>query len=65
MKAYYVDFDTKSKPGKLLAVKVSLDKVTIDDLNKSLAINLCEDPMYAELERYVLSNPSSKFSAKA
>jgi hypothetical protein len=62
VKEYYIDFDSKSKPGKLVAVKVTVQKVTIDDMNKSLPINLCEDPLYAELERYILSNPSKKFS---
>lgn len=57
---FYIEFDTRIYPGGLQAVKVTLEVERIMDVTKPLAINLCEHPLYKELERYVLSNPSGK-----
>jgi len=54
---YYIDFNTTQEPGKLQAVRVRIDLVTITDMDKPLSINLCEHPLYKELKRYVQSNP--------
>jgi hypothetical protein len=54
---YYIDFNTQIEPGKLQAVRVRIDLVTITDMEKPLAIDLCEHPLYAELQRYVKANP--------
>jgi hypothetical protein len=35
---FYIDFNTTQQPGKLQAVKVTIELVTITDMNKSLAI---------------------------
>jgi hypothetical protein len=58
MSEYYIDFNTKIDPGKIQAVKVTLELVTIgpDRMNEPLAINLCEDPLYKELKQYVEAN---------
>ena len=54
---FYIDFNTTQQPGKLQAVKVTIELVTITDMNKSLAIGLCYHPLYPELKRYVKANP--------
>ena len=56
MDEFYIDFNTKQEPGKLQAVRVRIDLVTITDMHKSLPINLCEHPLYKELQAYVLAN---------
>lgn len=53
---YYIDFNTTQQPGKLQAVKITIDLVTIEDMKKPLNINLTEHPLYLELQRYVLAN---------
>jgi hypothetical protein len=57
---YYISFDTKSNPGKLEAIRVRLDCETIADMKRPLSIDLCNHPLYAELEEYVLANPTKK-----
>jgi hypothetical protein len=54
---YYISFDTKINPGKLEAVRVRIDVVTIEDMKKDLPINLCDHPLYSDLKKYVKSNP--------
>ena len=54
---YFIDFNTKQEPGKIQAVRVRLDLVTITDMNKPMQIDLCDHPLYKELKRYVQSNP--------
>jgi hypothetical protein len=54
---YFISFDTKINPGKLEAIRVRIDNVTIEDMQKPLAINLCEHPLYSDLVDYVKSNP--------
>jgi hypothetical protein len=54
---YYIDFDTKIEPGKIQAVRVRIDLVTIDDMKKEFSIDLCNHPLYKELKRYVKANP--------
>ena len=53
---YLIDFDTKIMPGKIQAVRVRLDLVTIKDMDESFRIDLCDHPLYEELKRYVLAN---------
>lgn len=57
---YYISFDTKEIPGAIKAVQVSLDNIIVVDQNKSFAINLCDDPLYPLLCRYVKANPPRK-----
>ena len=54
---FYITFNTKINPGKLEAVKVTLENVTITDMNKPLAINLRDHPLYRDLVEYVKANP--------
>ncbi len=54
---YFIDFNTKIDPGKIQAVRVRIDLVTIDKSDKTpLTINLCEHPLYPELKAYVKAN---------
>ena len=67
---YLIDFDTKIMPGKIQAVRVRLDLVTISDMDhpsttwtaiwmrgrNKQAIDLCDHPLYEELQRYVMAN---------
>jgi hypothetical protein len=53
---YLIDFDTKIMPGKIQAVRVRLDLVTISDMDHPFRIDLCDHPLYQELKRYVLAN---------
>jgi hypothetical protein len=36
---------------------VRIDLVTVEDMNTVMAINLCDHPLYAELQEYVKGNP--------
>jgi len=56
MSEYFIDFNTEIQPGKIQAVRVRIDLVTITDMSKSLKIDLCNDPLYLELKRYVEAN---------
>jgi hypothetical protein len=54
---FYISFDTQSNPGKLDAIRVRIDMVTIEDLEKKLDIGLCQHPLYSDLKKYVEANP--------
>ena len=54
---FFIDFNTKVAAPKLQAVRVRIDSVLITKMDKQLHINLCEHPLYRELERYVKANP--------
>lgn len=54
---FYVSFDTESQPGKLEAVKVTVNLETITDLKRGLSINLCDHPLYRFLHKYCTANP--------
>lgn len=70
-KEYLIDFDTRIEPGKIRAVRVRLDLVTIGiqtfkDIivaaeqispDAILRVDLCDHPLYDELQRYVKGNP--------
>jgi hypothetical protein len=53
---YFIDFNTQIEPGKLQAVRVRIDLVTITDMEQPLAIDLCNHPLYTELRKYVEAN---------
>jgi hypothetical protein len=53
---YYISFDTKINPGKLEAVKITIENVTITDMDKPLKIDLVNHPLYSDLRNYVLAN---------
>lgn len=54
---YFVSFDTKINPGKIDAVRIRIDNVTIEDMDASMKLDLCNHPLYADLKRYVQGNP--------
>lgn len=53
---YFISFDTRINPGKIVAVRVRIDQVTITDLGKSMAVNFVEHPLYSDLVKYVDAN---------
>lgn len=55
---YFISFDTRINPGKLEAIRVRLDIVTIDEeqMNVPMKINLCDHPLYSDLVAYVKAN---------
>ena len=57
MEEYYISFNTKINPGKIEATKVTLGLETVTDMNKQMKINLCDHPLYKELQEYVKLNP--------
>lgn len=56
---YFIDFDTKQQPGKIQAVRVRLDMVTIESMDAPMRIDLCCHPLYRELSQYVKGNQHS------
>lgn len=56
MTEYFIDFTTR-EDGKLDAVRVCIDLVKIEDMDRPLNIALCEHPLYQELQKYVKANP--------
>lgn len=56
---YSISFDTNEAPGRVRAVWVELGHWFMRD--KDVArVDLCDHPLYPQLERYVLANPSKK-----
>ena len=53
---YFISFDTKINPGKIEAVRVRIDVVTIEDMEQKMDIDLCNHPLYSDLKRYVEAN---------
>jgi hypothetical protein len=55
---YFIAFYTKDCPkGTIDGVRVRLDTVRKTDMDQSMAINLCEHPLYREIVQYVQANP--------
>lgn len=57
MDEFYIEFDTKSNPGKLETIKVAIGLETITELERPLNIALCRHPLYPQLCEYVKMNP--------
>lgn len=54
---YYISFNTKELPGAIKAVSVALNNEIIVDKSYKMPVNLCEDPLYPLLVKYVKANP--------
>lgn len=54
---YFIEFNTEINPGKLEGIRVRLDVVTIEDLEKDLHLDLFNHPLYSSLVEYVKNNP--------
>jgi len=61
---YCISFDTKEMPGKIVGIRVQLDK-HIFGMDGKVRVDLCDHPLYPQLERYVLGNPSGKARPRA
>ena len=56
---YSISFDTRDAPGRLKAVWVELGTWFMRDTDVA-RVDLRDHPLYPELERYVLANPSRR-----
>lgn len=57
---FYIEFFTEklgAAKGTIDAIRVRIDMVNISDMNKKMAVNLCEHPLYPNLKKYVQANP--------
>lgn len=53
---YCVSFDTKEMPGKVVGVRVQLDKMVLAD-DTSVRVDLADHPLYRHLHDYCAKNP--------
>jgi hypothetical protein len=62
---FHIAFDTRATPGYIRSVKVTIEVDMLPDdhmvADKSLMaryrVDLCDHPLYADLQRYVKANP--------
>lgn len=54
---YSIAFDTLDAPGRVKATWVELGTWYMRDKDKA-RLDLCDHPLYRQLEQYVLANPS-------
>ena len=59
---YHIEFNVAPDKKSIQAITVSLDSQTITDMNAQMRVDLACHPLYANLEKYVLANPSPKGS---
>lgn len=55
---FYIDFNTED--GGILATKITIESELVTDMNREFNIALAAHPLYKNLERYVLANPSEE-----
>jgi hypothetical protein len=55
-RTYYMNFDTESVPGKLVATRVRIARVVIHDMEKPLDLGLASDPQINDLIECIGSN---------
>jgi len=53
---YYLNFDTLTVPGKLVATRVKIARVVIHDMDKPLALDLSDDPQISDVITCIGSN---------
>lgn len=53
---FFIEFNTVIDPGKIQAVRVRLDLVTISNMNTEISVGLNEHPLFQELVQYVKDN---------
>ena len=53
---FAIAFDTKKYPGFIETVRVIIFHDLMDE-SDTVRINLCDHPLYKDLQRYVLANP--------
>lgn len=57
---YLIAFDTKIHPGKVQAVRVRIDVVTLENHTTEHRVDLCNHPLYLELRQYVEANKQAR-----
>lgn len=55
---FCVAFDTQKLKGYIETVKVTIENDVMDSMDTA-RVDLCDHPLYPQLERYVLENPSA------
>lgn len=55
---YWISFDVENSGRSISGVRVKLCRAMERDMNAKFRINLCEDPLYEALCKYVASNPA-------
>lgn len=60
MGKYYIEFNVAPDKKSIQTITVSLDSEVVTDMEAEMTIDLLSHPLYANLEKYVLANPSHK-----
>jgi len=60
MTKYYIEFNVAPDAKSIQTITVSLDSEVVTDRKALMDVSLSLHPLYANLEKYVLSNPSRK-----
>ena len=59
---FFIDFDTQEMPGKIVATRVTLERVIVSDESVSFRVDLADHPLYPKLERYVSAGKMARFA---
>ncbi|CAB4157911.1 hypothetical protein UFOVP681_54 [uncultured Caudovirales phage] len=54
---YWVNFNVENGGKAISGIRVEISRAMEKDINSKFAINLCDDPLYPALHRYVMDNP--------
>lgn len=58
MSKYHIEFNIAPDKKSIQTISVALDSETVTDMKAEFAVDLVNHPLYANLEKYVLANPS-------
>lgn len=53
---FYINFNTQIHPGKIEAVKITIELETIEDMDKPLRLDLVDHPLFPDLLEYIKAN---------
>jgi hypothetical protein len=56
---FHIAFDTKHAAGYIKTVKVTIENDVMDSMD-TVRVDLCDHPLYPDLERYVLGNQNRR-----
>lgn len=60
MAKYYIEFNIAKDKKSIQTITVSLDSEVVTDMEAQMDISLSKHPLFANLEKYVLANPTKK-----
>jgi hypothetical protein len=58
MSKYYIEFNVAPDKKSIQTIIVDLDSEVVTDMTAPRNVGLVEHPLYPQLEKYVLNNPS-------